>query len=158
MAPSRWLRFFKSTKLFVMKAIKSITRNPGSSSQRDDVMKNRLDNDEIYKKFRQVIRDDGLVELKTDSQEFQLLARLGHLTYERFLERIAPFMTPERSSYVRKLRVDDGLTWRGVAEAWEEEFESVAEWNFDGNQLAGMALCEVAAKFFDEDYVKPPWN
>lgn len=67
-------------------------------------------------------------------------------------------MTPERARYVRKLRVDDGLTWRGIAEAWEMEFSAEADWKFNGNQLAGMALCETASKHFSEDYMKPPWN
>lgn len=116
------------------------------------------DNDEIYKKLKQVIKDDGSVELNVDSQEAQLLARLAALTHERFLEQITPFMTLERARCVRKLRVDDGLTWRGVAEAWEKEFAAVASWKFNGNQLAGMALCELAAKFFGEDYMGPLWN
>lgn len=67
-------------------------------------------------------------------------------------------MTPERARYVRKLRVDDGLTWRGIAEAWEKEFAAVADWKFDGNQLAGMALCEAASERFGENHMEPPWN
>ena len=98
------------------------------------------------------------MELNVDSPGTRLLGSLALLTQERFLEQIGPFMTPERAKYVRKLRVDDDLTWRGVAEAWEKEFATIAPWKFKGSQLAGMAKCELAAKCFGEDYMKPPWN
>jgi len=116
------------------------------------------EDDAIYKKLRQVIKDHGVIELNTDSRGFELPARLSKLTRQKFLERIEPYMTLERAKYVRRLRVEEDRTWRGIAEAWEEEFALLAEWEFNGNQLAGMALCELAAKMFGEDSMKPPWN
>ena len=74
-------------------------------------MEERKDNDDIYKKLKQAIKDDGSIELNVNSQEFQLLGKLARLTSERFLEQIEPMMTLERARFVRKLRVDDGLTW-----------------------------------------------
>jgi hypothetical protein len=127
-------------------------------NSRERALEERKDNDTIYKKLKQVIKDDGSIELNVDGQEAQLLGKLSVLTSERFLEQIAPFMTRERASYVRKLRVDEDRTWRGIAEAWEKEFASLADWKFNGNQLAGMALCELGAKVFGEDYMEPPWN
>jgi hypothetical protein len=63
-------------------------------------------------------------------------------------------MTPERAAFVRKLRVERGFTWRGVAEAcstaWEEDWGS--------NQLWGQDLCYAAAKVLGEDAGKAPWN
>ncbi len=117
-----------------------------------------MDNDEIYKKLKRTIKDDEPARLDVDGREMHLLGSLAELTQQRFLENITPYMTPERANFVRKLRVDDGLTWRGIAEVWEEEFSGEAEWKFGGNQLAGMALCESAASMFNEDYMKPPWN
>ena len=115
-------------------------------------------NDEIYKMFKQVIRDNTNLELNLNGQEAQLLAKLEKLTQDKFLEQIAPFITIERAQFVRKLCVDEGLTWRGIAEAWEKKFAVITNWKFNENQLAGMAICELAAKFFNEDYMKPPWN
>ena len=116
------------------------------------------DNDTIYKKLKQVIKDDGMIELNVRRKEFEMLGRLSNLTEQKFLDRIKPFMTPERAQFVRRLRVDEERTWRGTAEAWEKEFASLAEWGFNGNQLAGMALCKLAAEVFGEDFMKPPWN
>lgn len=63
------------------------------------------------------------------------------------------WMTVERAQEVRRLRVDDGLTWRSVAAAVSEEWD-----NPTSSQLLGVSLCEVAAKCLDEDGRKEPWN
>jgi len=120
-------------------------------------MKKR-DNDEIYNELKQVIKDDSSIELNADSDEFQLLGRIGALTFDRYIEQIREYMTPERAHYVRKLRIDDELSWRGVTEQWEKDFPNEVCWQPSGNQLAGMALCELAALYFGEDYMQPPWN
>ena len=63
-------------------------------------------------------------------------------------------MTPERARFIRRLRVNDELTWRGVAaacsEAWTTDWES--------NQGVGMFLCDAAAECLDEDPNAEPWN
>jgi hypothetical protein len=65
------------------------------------------------------------------------------------------FMTKERAEFVRKIRVDsEDYTWRGVARECNDEWGG----NWGDNQIMGMALCEEAAKYFDEDYLKEPWN
>ena len=121
-------------------------------------MEEHKDNDAIYKKLKQVIKDDGSIEINVNGPEARLIANLGALTQQKFLEQIEPFMTLQRAQFVRGLRVDEDQTWRGIATGWEKEFESVARWDFRGNQLAGMALCELAAKMFAEDSMQPPWN
>jgi len=63
-------------------------------------------------------------------------------------------MTPERAAFVRKLRVDKHLTWRGVAEACSTAWDG--DWG--DNQLWGIDLCFVAAEMLGEDSGKPPWN
>lgn len=63
-------------------------------------------------------------------------------------------MTEERAAYVRKLRVDRKYTWRSVARACSDAWDT--DWG--SNQIAGMSICEAAAQYSFEDYRKPPWN
>jgi hypothetical protein len=142
----------------MMKSSLSPENTHRSSGSPGTAVEEEKDNDAIYKKLKQIIKEDGSAELDVHGREAQLLGRLGLLTQQRFLEQIEPLMTPERARYVRALRVDEGLTWRGIAEAWEKEFAADADWKFGGNQLAGMALCEAASKLFAENYMGPPWN
>lgn len=65
-----------------------------------------------------------------------------------------PEMTRERAARVRALRVDTGLTWRGVAGVLSEEWGG--DWG--GSQIAGEDLCEQAARALGEDYRDEPWN
>ena len=73
-----------------------------------------------------MIKDDGSIELIAESPETRLLVTLALLTQERFLGQIGTFMRLEQASRVRKLRMADGLTWRGVPESWEKHFAGVA--------------------------------
>ncbi|MBI3974491.1 MAG: hypothetical protein HY332_24700 [Chloroflexi bacterium] len=95
---------------------------------------------------------DRVRALKPD--EIQEMAKHADATVKYFRHEAARLMSAERAEVVRKLRVDKRYTWRKVArtcsEAWKTDWES--------NQLAGMAVCEAAAKYFLEDYMKPPWN
>jgi hypothetical protein len=63
-------------------------------------------------------------------------------------------MTLEHAQFVRRLRIDDGYSWRAVASACADAW--AGDWN--GNQLAGMAICERAAELCGEDYDADPWN
>ena len=73
---------------------------------------------------------------------------------KRYFDRQMTSMTPEQASFVRRLRVDEGYTWRAVADACALAWHG--EW--DSHQLAGMAICERAATFTAEHYMRPPWN
>jgi hypothetical protein len=81
------------------------------------------------------------------------LADMAHRTKSRFDAQFAD-MTELQAAWVRHLRIEEGMSWRGVAatcaEAWEGDWES--------NQIAGMAICERAARFFGEDYMTGEWN
>lgn len=83
------------------------------------------------------------------------LANAARETWDEF-SSLAATITPEQAAFVRKLRVDDGWSWRGVAQecynAWN------GDWQPPSNQIMGMALCEAAAKHFSEDYMQEPWN
>lgn len=72
---------------------------------------------------------------------------------------ILNFMTKEKSDFVKKLRCDRDdeygvCTWRSVARICNEEWHG--DWG--SNQQMGMSLCEAAARYFGEDYMKEPWN
>lgn len=94
----------------------------------------------------------GLHELKP--QDMQTLGEQAGITWKYFQQEVARLMNDERAAYVRRLRVDRRYTWRKVAracsQAWGTDWES--------NQIAGIAICEAAARYFFEDYRKPPWN
>jgi hypothetical protein len=71
-----------------------------------------------------------------------------------FEDQAKELMTKERAEFVRKLRVDEKNTWRGVAGECNDQWKG--DWG--SNQIMGMELCAAAAKFFDENYMKEPWN
>jgi len=72
--------------------------------------------------------------------------------------RIRCSMTPDRAREIRRLRVEERLSWRGVARATADAWGREAIWEPRSNQLAGMILCEVAARLLGEDYLEDPWN
>ncbi len=59
-----------------------------------------------------------------------------------------------RAKVVRHLRVTQGFSWRAVARRCSLLWK--APWG--ANQLAGMVLCEKAAKLLGESFLKEPWN
>lgn len=68
-------------------------------------------------------------------------------------------MTTEQASLVRQLRVDQELTWRGVAEDFYDAHPNeLYGLDLRGNQGVGMDLCEAAATILGEDPESAPWN
>ncbi len=92
--------------------------------------------------------------LKLTPGGIEALANAAGLAWEHFQREAAAILTDERADYVRKLRVDRKYTWRSVARACSTAWRT--DWG--SNQIAGMAICEAAAKRFFEDYRQPPWN
>ena len=81
------------------------------------------------------------------------------LAYERKLEFdvvALAGMTMERALRIKQLR--SKLSWRAVATITHDEWGAEAMWEPPTNQIAGMALCETAAKLLQEDYKKFPWQ
>lgn len=81
--------------------------------------------------------------------------------FEGSVELCRKYMTKEQAEYIRKLRVEEGYSWRAVA----RECHKLRWWPADeywdrvpSAQPMGMALCEIAAEFFGEDYEDEPWN
>jgi len=76
----------------------------------------------------------------------------------------APFMAEaravltdkDRALTVRRWRTTGGCTWRAVAERAHARWDGA--WSPPSNQLAGAALCTVAAEMLGEDPSEEPWN
>jgi hypothetical protein len=96
---------------------------------------------------------EGLIAI-TSREQLLALARAAAAAKDAFDDVAVQVLTLGRARYVRRLRVDDGYTWRAVAEtcalAWDGDWGS--------NQLAGMALCDRAAVLLGEDANAEPWN
>ena len=76
-------------------------------------------------------------------------------TMNAFLSGIRPRMTRARALRIREIRSHN--SWRIVAGATYLEWGIDADWMPQNNQLAGMALCEIAANLLGEDHTKEPW-
>lgn len=66
-------------------------------------------------------------------------------------------LTPSQVDFVRRLRVEEGRTWRGVARRCHDEWPD-ADWDPPNDQAVGMELCERAAHALGEDWRREPWN
>lgn len=58
---------------------------------------------------------------------------------------------------VRRYRCDHNYSWRALA-ALMAEHGFARAWRPPSNQIAGMALCNVAAEWLKEDWWADPWN
>ena len=89
---------------------------------------------------------------KLTPHDLTVLANEGQKTCEHFRQCIP--VTKGTANFVRQLRIERNLSWRAVARyysiAWSEPW--------GGNQIAGMVICEKAAKLLGEDFMEPPWN
>ncbi len=84
--------------------------------------------------------------------ELTVMADAGNKTYQYFCQYIE--VSPGLAKLIRQLRVERDYSWRTVARFCSEVWH--APWG--GNQLAGMVICEKAAKLLGEDFLQPPWN
>ena len=93
---------------------------------------------------------DRLIQLTPE--KLTAMAEAGKQNQELFEKHIR--LDTPRAKLVRHLRVTQSFSWRAVARRCALLWE--APWG--ANQLAGMALCEKAAKLLGEDFLKEPWN
>ncbi len=110
--------------------------------------------------LRSVQTGQGFIEIKSKEQ-LEYIAKGLVAALDGCLELCRQHMTKEQAEIVRKLRVDEGYSWRAVAHACHELKWWPADEYWDrvpSAQPMGMALCEVAAEFFDENGREPPWN
>ena len=89
---------------------------------------------------------------KLSSAELTVLADAGNETYQLFRQKIE--VNEPGAKLIRYLRVDKEYSWRAIA----RHCSRILKAPFGGNQLAGMAICEAAAKALGEDFLEPPWN
>jgi hypothetical protein len=90
--------------------------------------------------------------LTLSPQDLTVLAEAGNKTYELFREKIQ--VDEGAAKMVRILRVKKDYSWRAIARHCSDFFKG----SFGGNQIAGMVICEKAAKLLGEDFLQPPWN
>jgi len=84
--------------------------------------------------------------------DLAVMADGANKTYQYFCRHIK--VSPGLAKLIRQLRVERDYSWRTVARYCSTVWR--ATWG--GNQLAGMVICEKAAKLLGEDFLQPPWN
>jgi hypothetical protein len=84
--------------------------------------------------------------------DMMALSESGDKTVESFCQKIE--VNEVGAKMVRVLRVKQAYSWRAIARHCSEYLNLP----FGGNQLAGMVICDKAAKILGEDYLAPPWN
>ena len=88
--------------------------------------------------------------------EFKAMAASAEATYDAFL-KLASGMTDRAADFVRRARVEKHFSWRAVARAFHDRKGGL--WIVPAsNQLAGIALCQVAAERLGENPWREPWN
>ncbi len=85
-------------------------------------------------------------------EKLTVMADASNETYQTFNRHIR--LDTPRAKLVRHLRVTQSFSWRAVARRCALLWK--APWG--ANQIAGMALCQKAAKLLGEDFLKEPWN
>lgn len=85
-------------------------------------------------------------------EDLSALRDAGNQTYGYFREKIE--IDVLTAQMIRILRVKQNYSWRSIARHCSQYFNLP----FGSNQLAGMVLCEKAAKALGEDFMEPPWN
>ncbi|MBA7668346.1 hypothetical protein ES703_76456 [subsurface metagenome] len=108
-----------------------------------------------YKQFRKYMEKEAGKRLTFDD-----LVELGRKADERMQEltEVVGGMTLGHAAQVRIWRIEGHMTWRSVARAAYLEGWFHCRWEPPSNQVMGMAICERAATFFEENYREPPWN
>ena len=85
-------------------------------------------------------------------RELTSLTEDANKTYELFRQQIA--IPEEVAVLIRHLRVNRDYSWRAIARFCSDNWEGA----WESNQLAGMVICEKAARMSEEDFMEPPWN
>ena len=104
--------------------------------------------------LKSVKTGEGMVTIKS-IKELKKLAKAADRTFRKSQKMVQP-MTEEQARVVRKFRVEEGYSRRAVAQACHDL--GWGNWQPPSNQIVGMAICERAAEFFNENYREPPWN
>lgn len=95
-------------------------------------------------------KPEGTIPIDTP-EKFIELAKQAQETFAKFKTNIRNKMTVRRAEKVYDYYVVQKYSWRLLAMATWAEWMDDANWNPPDNQLAGMALCEIAS-----DVLKKP--
>jgi hypothetical protein len=90
--------------------------------------------------------------LTLSPQDLTVLGDASNKTSELFSEKIN--VDEAAAKMIRILRVKKEYSWRAIARHCSDFMNA----SFGGNQIAGMVICEKAAKALGEDFLEPPWN
>jgi hypothetical protein len=85
-------------------------------------------------------------------RDLTVLGEAADKTYKLFEEKIQ--VDEDTAKLIRILRIQKEYSWRAIARHCSDFLKAP----FGGNQLAGMVICEKAAKLLGEDFLQPPWN
>lgn len=91
-----------------------------------------------------------------NEEQLGLLGKAACATWDHFQEQYASWVTYERAADVRRWRTEEDCTWRRIAEQAHTAWSGT--WEPPSNQIAGMVLCDAAARHFGENYMEEPWN
>jgi hypothetical protein len=82
----------------------------------------------------------------TSVEQFMEMAKQAQARMTEFRINIRNKMTKKRAEKVYEYYVNQKYSWRLLAMATWAEWMEDAAWNPPDNQLAGMALCEIASE------------
>lgn len=85
----------------------------------------------------------------TMGEVMDLVRRAGE-RHTEFTVTIRKLMTQARARRIRQLRVEQDTSWRAIASLTYIEWGAIKYWHPISNQIAGIALCEVAADVLGE--------
>ena len=95
----------------------------------------------------------------TSGKQLKMIMEALVVVFEDYEEQCRQSMTHDQALFIRGIRVGSDYSWRAVAEAChDQKWPGWAPWEPPSSQPMGMALCERAADFFDEDWEGEPWN
>ena len=96
-------------------------------------------------------------EERVSAARLRELAGQGAETFSDFEVLARKRMSTGVAFAVRRYRCDRNYSWRALA-ALMAEHGFARAWRPPSNQIAGMALCKVAAEWLKEDWWAEPWN
>jgi hypothetical protein len=102
---------------------------------------------------------EGCIEI-TSKEQFMRMAEAAMKVKDVFDVQAVRIVDEKRAKEVRQLRVDEGCSWRAVAQSCYDSWQPQGDdtWEPHSNQLMGRALCETAAGLLGEDPEQEPWN
>lgn len=109
----------------------------------------------IHEIDRQILEGD-VEGRELTALDFHIMGQAMSETKSDFDRVMAVYMNRARALYARRLRIDQGFSYRALAAACHAAWGGF--WEPPSNQLMGMAICEAAARSLGEPIKGYPWN